>query len=565
MKNYLQQKIKKIPRYFWILLMIILVGIFFRAYHYNDWLQFRTDEYRDALLVSHAVEGGPGFLPLVGPRAGGTQLHIGPIFYYFQYISGVIFQSTSPVSYAFPDLLFSVLSIPLFFIFLRFYFSPRISLALTAMLATCFMAIEHGRFAWNPNSTPFFTILFLYALLKVYLIENSKTNKFIWFLILGISFSIATQLHFSVFLGLPIIAFLFVLLEWKRSKEILTWKNCLVFFVPIVILYLPYIINEVVTHGYNAAQFFDVIRSKGSGQGIKENIVQNINMFSKYFLYIAYGVVDGKLWQNVASGMFFLAMFVVNIFLFLGEKNANKKQFLQISVLMLLVYFLIFTPLAVEIDRTRFFLPLLIFPFIFVGYAIVFLQKKGFIRTARFGGALLVAIIILSNVRATLTWFSNLDFSQKIPAISDTNEDFLLTWGNFKLAATYVDNNCKEETIFLFTSKKVKKYNHSIEYAINHINRKLVVELPQEDYNRDSDDNFKGCYLFVSQIDADLPGYVTQEPHDKNFVIGNMQITRWYPMRAMQASIADNEEEMPMSLEKLIAEHARISWRDLLQ
>ena len=102
-----------------ILLFIVALAAAIRLYHFHDWLYFAMDQARDGMLTRETYENGASTLPLLGPRAAGTFLRLGPIFYYFQYISAKIFHSTDPAVLAYPDFLFSVLSIPLFFFFLR--------------------------------------------------------------------------------------------------------------------------------------------------------------------------------------------------------------------------------------------------------------------------------------------------------------------------------------------------------------------------------------------------------------------------------------------------------------
>lgn len=62
------------------LAVIILVGILLRVYRFEDWLLFNPDQARDAMAVYNINRGS---LPLLGPIAGGTEFHLGPITYYF--------------------------------------------------------------------------------------------------------------------------------------------------------------------------------------------------------------------------------------------------------------------------------------------------------------------------------------------------------------------------------------------------------------------------------------------------------------------------------------------------
>ena len=156
-------------RNFIVLAIFIIVAVAFavRVYHFSDWLYFQGDQARDALLVTEAYGGGPGNLPLLGPRAGGTSTRLGPVFYYFQYISVLIFGNRSPAVFAFPDLFFSILTIPLLYLFLRKFFKSGWSILLTLLYSVSLYTVQYSRFAWNPNSLPFFNLLFFFAFFAV--------------------------------------------------------------------------------------------------------------------------------------------------------------------------------------------------------------------------------------------------------------------------------------------------------------------------------------------------------------------------------------------------------------
>ncbi|NMC87867.1 MAG: hypothetical protein GYA69_05505, partial [Candidatus Moranbacteria bacterium] len=88
MKDFFKQNKSKIAIVFF--LVFLAAGIFLRTYNFHDWLRFNTDQARDAVVVSDFLEGKTA-LPLLGPKAGGTDFKLGPIFYYFQIISAKIF------------------------------------------------------------------------------------------------------------------------------------------------------------------------------------------------------------------------------------------------------------------------------------------------------------------------------------------------------------------------------------------------------------------------------------------------------------------------------------------
>lgn len=568
--------IKSIPSHIWILLLIILVGTFFRAYNFHDWMSFNSDGVRDAVRVSHAVEEGVGSLPLLGPRAGGTQLHLGPIFYYMEYLSGAIFQSTSPMVFAFPTLLFSILSIPLFFFLLREYFSPKMSLVLTAMFATSYMAIEYGRFAWNPNSTPFFSMLFYLALLKAYKYgEKNSWKKYAWFAISGSSLAIASQLHYSAFLGLPIIFAIFVALNWKDTKKISLWKAGLAFFGAILIFYIPVLVFEFLTHGKNTIQFIKAIASKGEDKDIFEKIFKDIKNYAKYFLWIAGGVVDGRLWQKALSALMIFAGVASNYFLLKRETDEGKKRFLQFSLIFLLVYFVLYIPLAFEIRRSRFFLPLLTTPFMLIGYLIVYAIKMGFRKKFKIGAAILISLLILGNVKMTLAWFMNMGSSEKNEQASDywkvseKNKEFWWTLGRIEKAADYMAETCKKDSVLFIISRKTKDFGDAIGYSF--LWKAPGKDITEKEKHSEKYEKYDSCFYYVSLTQEDLPEFLNDREYEEPIIMGDMRIIKWYPENEGTVDFSEmknnkNNNDRDDSLEKKInSDYPRINWGDLFR
>lgn len=149
---------RKISSSVFVLAAIFIIGIFLRTFYFHDWLRFNADQSRDAGIVSDVVEGKTS-APLLGPKAGGTEFRLGSAFYIFQIASASLF-GNRPDAMAYPDLISSLLAIPLLYAFLRLYFERKTALFLTALFAVSFYGVKYSRFAWNPNSLPFWTLLF---------------------------------------------------------------------------------------------------------------------------------------------------------------------------------------------------------------------------------------------------------------------------------------------------------------------------------------------------------------------------------------------------------------------
>ena len=157
--------VRNIPKSVLILIGIILVGIFLRTYRFHDWLEFKGDQARDASLVQDVVAGNAEW-PLTGPFMSNSAankdetFHIGPLYYYFQIVSAQVFGNI-PESLAYPDVLFSILSLPLFYLFFRKYLDQKLSLGVTFLYVVSFFFVMHSRFAWNSNLIPCFTLVAL--------------------------------------------------------------------------------------------------------------------------------------------------------------------------------------------------------------------------------------------------------------------------------------------------------------------------------------------------------------------------------------------------------------------
>jgi 4-amino-4-deoxy-L-arabinose transferase-like glycosyltransferase len=443
-----------------VFLLIVALAIFLRVYNFSDWLFFKMDQARDASTIRQALELGPGWLPLLGPKAGGTDLNLGPAFYYFQYIAAVLFQSSHPAVLAFPDLLFGILSIPLFYIFAKKYFSRDWSMILMSLYAVCFLGVQYSRFAWNPNGLVFFNLLFFLSLLNVF--DESRKYRLRWVILAGASFAISTQLHFLSFLTLPVITILFIGLNWKESKKALNWKYILLFLAIVALVYLPMILNEIVSKGENTYQFMLALKEKPSAHSFWKNVNRDTRYWGQNWFLILTSWISRKGGTNSATlawlGAILPALFV-GFRSFRREKKTAKKNFILISLLWFSVYFLTYIPVAYQI-RPRFFLPLIELPFIFIGYlAIFFWQKRHVFWKICVATALL--IVFLGNLAGTLAWFKEIQAAQKKGTypwrtIILKAKDGIVLW-HLEKATEYMKTNCPSKEIYYEAPAEYKR------------------------------------------------------------------------------------------------------------
>ena len=403
-----------------ILAAIILIGVFLRTYHFQDYLRFNPDQARDANIIREIADKERP-LPLLGPKAGGTEFRLGPAFYWLQYGSAKIFGS-DPEKLAYPDLLFGLLSIPLLYIFLRKYFSRKTALVSVALLAVSFYAVKYSRFAWNPNSAPFFSLMFLYALTEI--VRLGQKRRLLWAAILGIAVGIGVQLHSVMLFSFPIILLIyFIYLGVKKNPA---WKRAWLVILVAVFLNIPQLVNEFTSLEKNSRAFILALDAKSSRsatfvQKVERTIICHIQ--ANGFIISSAGSGNdcdlmeissqlkknkkdpAKNWKNaliianaVLSVAFSLGGYVLLIYFWRKEKDPDKKSFLGIISLYAAVLFVVLAPMALEISM-RFFLPLMFIPFVLFGLWAKFLS-------GRFGKKGLTAMFILAAALALLNVFS---------------------------------------------------------------------------------------------------------------------------------------------------------------
>jgi hypothetical protein len=528
MKQKILAYIKSIPWSAWVLLFFIGLGIFLRVYHFQDWLFMKGDQARDAFVTMDSYKSGLLGLPLLGPRAGGTILRLGPIFYYFQYISAVLFHSTAAYVVAYPTLFFSILTIPVLYLFLKKFFSVSWSLLMTAMFSMSYILIDYSRYAWNPNAVPFFVILFFLSLLEIF---SQTKHPIRWIITAAVSFSVATQLHFSVFVALPIILVVFSIFNFKNIKSVISWKQAVIFLSIVFIFYTPVILSDVLNNGDNLHQFISSVGDKSSDKSFQKNITKDAYYFGKGFLFMSSSYMgSNKALINFAQLLTFVS-FLLNIFLWKKERDKRKANFLLIILLNFATYFLLYIPLASETDNSRFFLPLALIPFVFLGLIGYFLKEK--IQRYNLGKilfGLFIGVIFLYDLRTVYLWFDTMTRSQNQYVTNETSiildergNKLWWTWSHFQKIAVFMHDDCQQNDIYFMMSKKVKDYGDSIQFAFQNSYTDKNVYLLAQDVPA-----AQGCFYFVAQSSDDFSKDIKENfAQDSITELGNVSILRF--------------------------------------
>ncbi len=343
-----------------VLFLIMLFAFFLRLYGLKELLHFELDQARDAFLIREVLEKGAGEIPLLGPRAGGSMLHLGPFFYYLMLIPAFILRSSDPALLALPEIFFGLLLVPVVYsVFQRvFDFKDknrnRWPLAMTLLVGTSAFLVAYDRFSWNPNLLPFFSAALILLFIKYLETKRKDGQKTVFGLVfaIGMILSLIFQLHFIAMLALPPILGLTLTVFFWRQKKIfkqalnlkLLAKEIAVVLLAIVIFQAPVWINEIISSGANSQEFLQTIaerQDKDELHSTAEKLIQNLGVYPKGFFVglTGFSGVDYPILllrpkldilcdQACRNGLFF-SIFALIIFLilfsFVGKKLWSLK------------------------------------------------------------------------------------------------------------------------------------------------------------------------------------------------------------------------------------------------
>lgn len=215
-----------------LIIVILLLGAFFRLYRINEYMTFLGDEGRDVLVVKRMIVDHK--FTLLGPITSVGSMYMGPIYYYFMapFLWAWRFD---PVGPAIMVAFFSVATIFIIYKLGSDFFHPAVGLISAFLYTISPLAITSGRSSWNPNIVPFFAVALIYSLMQVIV-----RRKYHWLILTGLSLGVLLQLHYVTFLFLPVIAVSLFLIRFR-----IPLVNYFTAFLALLISYSPFLLFEL--------------------------------------------------------------------------------------------------------------------------------------------------------------------------------------------------------------------------------------------------------------------------------------------------------------------------------
>ena len=215
------------------LVILMLIASFVRFFRFTDYLEFLDDQGRDAIgmkriLIDHD-------LTLLGPGTSVGNMYLGPLYYYAM-TPFLALTYPDPTGPAYGMALLGVMTVALVFLLGKEMVGERAAGMAALLYATAPVVMHLSRFSWQPNPAPFFGLLMMWC---TYRALKGKT----WYWLgVGLSFAVMTQLHYVAMLTLFPSAMLFLYDAWKHPKKRTTHiQIALLSFFAVFLVFSPLI------------------------------------------------------------------------------------------------------------------------------------------------------------------------------------------------------------------------------------------------------------------------------------------------------------------------------------
>ncbi|MCX6724504.1 MAG: glycosyltransferase family 39 protein, partial [Candidatus Shapirobacteria bacterium] len=251
-----------------LIALILILAAFLRFWQLPEYMTFLGDEGRDALAVKRMIVDHK--FRLIGPVTSVGNMYLGPLYYYLM-LPAMMVSRLSPIGPAMMVALLSVLTTFLIYFYGRELIGKKSSLFAAFLYAVSPVIITFSRSSWNPNVMPFFALVSIYGLWRIW-----YKKQFFWLPILGVTISFALQSHWLGLLLLPtiIIFWSMALVELLRSKKSTGkfWQQTLIgFFIFLCLTVAPLVWFDLRHGSLNSNAFIVFITDRQGPVSLKIN------------------------------------------------------------------------------------------------------------------------------------------------------------------------------------------------------------------------------------------------------------------------------------------------------
>ncbi len=264
---------KKVNVYSLSIVLIIILAAFLRLFRISEHMEFLGDQGRDVLLVAKLLKEGD--LLFIGPQTSVGNMYLGPWYYYMMAPFLLIF-NYNPVGPSVMVVLISLLTTYLIYEFSKRWFNPIVGIISALLFALSPVVVKFSSFSWNPNVMPFFSLLVIWSVWKIYKGGSRK-----YFLLFGISFALALNSHYLALLLIPP-AGLFLGLRFLGTKDKKQFIAKLLWSLAVFMLIMSPLVAFEIKHDFVLFNAFSKFTFQKEGSinfsGILNNLFINWNL-----------------------------------------------------------------------------------------------------------------------------------------------------------------------------------------------------------------------------------------------------------------------------------------------
>lgn len=316
--------LKKISEYKVLIIGLLLLGTFFRAYMPELYV-FGFDQVQ---ILTNAEMISEGNLTLIGPRTGPADMFTGPLVYYIA--AFFIFLVGSPWAIVGMSTLISLVTGIMLYVLSKKYLSNTKAFIITFLWAFSPFLIHFDRIAWNPNLSLLSSALVFFPLLGIF--KKDKVTKLDLLYIAAGSF-LGFQAHFSGLI-LPFMVVLSLLVFRK-----LFIKPVVASGIGLFLSILPSILFDARNGWLNSKGLINFVSEKESVGGtlFADRFMHSLKTMFEIFGSLIPIQIDRQV--SIYLGLLF---FVLVLFLFIKKRVSNRIN-ISLSLVWLFTIVMLFS------------------------------------------------------------------------------------------------------------------------------------------------------------------------------------------------------------------------------
>lgn len=311
----------------WILLLIVLVGLFLRAYKPLHFFMYSHDQdlagwvARDVIFNHH--------FRLIGQETSSQGIFIGPLYYYLE-IPFYLAAGMSPVGPLILSIIIGVASILSFYYVFSRIFNQKVGFIASTVYAVSILTVFTDREVVPTTPAMLWTVWFFYSLWKLFKGEQK------FYVLAGALLGLVWDINLALGLLAPLIV-----LSQIFSREKINFRNLLLGAGAFVLLMSPFFVFEA-RHNFQQTDALvsslttqkDYVPGAGSGVGKLDRVMQ-----------LTYDNTTRLFWgsyypQSLVKLTFFI---LAATFLYLVYKNKLSLKFGIILILWQILFVVFFT------------------------------------------------------------------------------------------------------------------------------------------------------------------------------------------------------------------------------